>query len=118
MYLFMTTNKTIYSIWDSLRENVMFRNGSRLNHYNVQTVNAITPHFQRIILHLSSTCILYLQRHTADVTRYDTPGGSKPSPLQVGAFKSLQFGVYVEGTCIYTDSFCSFISHGDTEVRS
>ena len=96
----------------------MYRNGSRLNHYNVQTVNAITPHFQRIVLHLSSTCILYLQRHTADVTRYDTPGGSKPSPLQVGAFKSLQFGVYVEGTCIYTDSFCSFISHGDTEVRS
>ena len=34
-----------------------------------------------------------LHKHSADVIRSDTPWGSKPPQLQVGAFKSYEFCV-------------------------
>ena len=70
-----------------------YKNASRSNRYNFPTVNAINL----LLSSRHSTPLHYRKKYSgalhqffADATRSDTPWGSKPPHLQVGAFKSLQ----------------------------
>ena len=68
-----------------------YQNASRLNRYNFPTVNAIALLFSTLHttpFHYGKTYFGVLHQLLTDATRSDTPWGSKPPPLQVGAFKS------------------------------
>ena len=70
-----------------------YNNASRVNRYNFSTVNAIDLLFSTLYntpFYNGKTYCGALHQFLADVTRSDTPWGSKPLHLQVGAFKSLQ----------------------------
>ena len=70
-----------------------YTNASRVNRYNFPTVNSINLLFSTLHttpFHYGKTYFGALYQFLADVTRSDTPWGSKPPHLQVGAFKLLQ----------------------------
>ena len=72
---------------------VCYKNASPVNRYNFPTVNAIVLLFSTLHttpFHYGETYFGALHQFLADATRSDTPWGSKPPHLQVGAFKSLQ----------------------------
>ena len=87
-----------------------YKNASRLNRYTFPTVNAIDFLFSTLHttpFHYGETYFGALHQFLSDVTRSDTPWGSKPPHLQVGAFKSLQIQYVRTGVAI--DVFNSLI---------
>ena len=99
-------------------------NGSSCSSYqHFYTVYAINFLFSTLhTTHHFSTCMRkylfgVLHKLCADITRSNTPWGSKPPHLQVGVFKSLPFWCLRRGTCRYLFVlFVTFyiICNGDT----
>ena len=70
-----------------------YTNASRLNHYNFRKLTLFASYFHHFILLVVLRVKVYfgvLHKRSADVTRSDTPWGSKPPQLQVGTFNSHQ----------------------------
>ena len=83
----------LYEMGQKIAPRKCYKIASRLNRYNLPTVNAIDFLFSTLHatpFHYGETYFGALHQFRADATRSDTPWGSKPPHLQVGAFKSLQ----------------------------
>ena len=89
-----------------------YKNASRFNRYNFPTVNAIDLRFSTLHttpFHYGETYFGVLHQFLADATRSDTPWGSKPPHLQVGAFTPLQTSLCTYRGPVAIDVFSSLI---------